>query len=711
MNHPEIPTYTPGTVLTVGTHHAKILNYIASGGFAQVYSAEMFPADASTGSNLTCLKRVIIPEKAGLNTLRAEVNAMKLLKGSKHVVCYIDSHAARSLLQNGTYEVFLLMEYCAAGGLIDFMNTRLQNRLKEYEILDIMSQVTQGIAAMHALQPPLIHRDIKIENVLISADGEYKVCDFGSVSGAIRPPRSPQEFAFVQHDILKNTTAQYRSPEMIDLYRCQAIDEKSDIWALGIFLYKLCYYTTPFEKGGDQAILHSRYQFLPHPIYSDRLKNLISWMLSQEPMQRPNICQVLEEVSRMQGVRSPMRNFYLLRAMQRTNTSASFITPYVPVAGNNTFMVPPPQAAPLTPTQSLGANGMPMGVTSQPMPIMTKAGSATSSNGSIFPGTTNPMIVPTQLGPAQVAGPVSIGNQDISSSIAPPFGRTNTFPTNGFSTSPRKDGGVITSAVNTGAMATKDRPFNYVDSETQTSDAGSVKFSTPYLHSSAISSSRSLPAQQGDHDIRPRSSSLDFKSATRKKPADEEVLESLFALSNRRDDSNKLHSFNSFTSFLTDQRIPTGGSNVQTEPDSLMKIKSNPDTKESIQEKVQSLLKAADDSPKNKSTSEIAKLKSSPLFSENGLRKTISNVENGKSATKLTPSSFSTNEQSESKIKPPPPPPKPEHLRPKKPPKPAFLSGKKKEPEALLGEVKDAVMDSDADVIEVDVRKKIPGTL
>ncbi|GAV56039.1 hypothetical protein ZYGR_0AZ02110 [Zygosaccharomyces rouxii] len=711
MNHPEIPTYTPGTVLTVGTHHAKILNYIASGGFAQVYSAEMFPADSSTGTNLTCLKRVIIPEKAGLNALRAEVNAMKLLKGSKHVVCYIDSHAARSLLQNGTYEVFLLMEYCAAGGLIDFMNTRLQNRLKEYEILDIMSQVTQGIAAMHALQPPLIHRDIKIENVLISADGEYKVCDFGSVSGAIRPPRTPQEFAFVQHDILKNTTAQYRSPEMVDLYRCQAIDEKSDIWALGIFLYKLCYYTTPFEKGGDQAILHSRYQFLPHPIYSDRLKNLISWMLSQQPMQRPNICQVLEEVSRMQGVRSPMRNFYLLRAMQRTNTNTSFVAPSVPMVGTNTFMAPPVQVAPLTPTQSLGANSIPVGVSPQPMPIMAKAGSSTSTGGNIFPSAANPMVVPTQLGPAQVAGPVPVGNQDNSSGILPPFNRASTLPANGFSTSPERDGGVITSAVNTGPMTMKDRPFNYVDSETQTSDAASITYSTPYLHPSAVSSTRSLPAQHEDHEVRPRSSSLDFKSAVRKKPADEEVLENLIALSNRRDYSNKRQSFNSFSSSQTDQRISTGGSNVQTTPDSLMRIKSNPDAKESIQKKVQSLLKAADDSPKNKSTSEIIKLESSPSYAENGLRKTTSNVENGKSAAKFARHPSSVNEKWESKSKPPPPPPKPEHLRPRKPPKPAFLSGKRKEPEVLLSEVRDAVMDSDVDTIEVDVRKKISGTL
>ena len=48
------------------------------------------------------------------------------------------------------------------GGLIDFMNTRLQDRLTESEILKIFGDVSQGVACMHYLQPPLLHRDIKV---------------------------------------------------------------------------------------------------------------------------------------------------------------------------------------------------------------------------------------------------------------------------------------------------------------------------------------------------------------------------------------------------------------------------------------------------------------------------------------------------------------------------------------------------------------------
>ncbi|CAD1779416.1 similar to Saccharomyces cerevisiae YIL095W PRK1 Protein serine/threonine kinase [Maudiozyma barnettii] len=316
MNQPQIPLYQPNQTLTVGSHQVKVVRYLTSGGFAQVYKVEFSPIDPYINSNLGCLKRVIIPNKQNLNMLRAEVEAMKLLKNNRHVVSYVDSHAAKSITIPGNYEVFLLMEYCEKGGLIDFLNTRLQNRLNDDEILNIMSQITQGIAAMHALQPSLVHRDIKIENVLIAANGDFKICDFGSVCGVVRPPRNNQELEYVKHDIMRNTTAQYRSPEMLNLTSGFPIDEKSDIWAMGVFLYKICYYTTPFEKAGESAILQARFQFPAIPIYNDRIKNLIKVMLSKLPTNRPNVCQVLEEVSRIQGKQCPIKNFYLERAIE-----------------------------------------------------------------------------------------------------------------------------------------------------------------------------------------------------------------------------------------------------------------------------------------------------------------------------------------------------------------------------------------------------------
>ena len=301
--------FVPGTKVQVGSHRVVIEKYLSEGGFAHVYVVRLpKPVD---GVELAVLKRVAVPDKEHLANMRTEVDTMKRLRGQKPIVKYIDSHASQ--LKGGGYEVFLLMEYCAGGGLIDFMNTRLQNRLTEPEILKIFSDVAEGVACMHYLKPPLLHRDLKVENVLISSTSlvrTYKVCDFGSAA----PPRpaatTAAEGRLIEDDIQRHTTLQYRSPEMIDVYRKQPIDEKADIWALGVLLYKLCYYTTPFEEVGQMAILNARFKYPAHPVFSDQLKLLIASMLREQPSQRPNIYQVLQKACQMQGKEVPIHDIY-----------------------------------------------------------------------------------------------------------------------------------------------------------------------------------------------------------------------------------------------------------------------------------------------------------------------------------------------------------------------------------------------------------------
>lgn len=320
MPPPPPNAYPPGTKLTVGSHKINITKYISAGGFALVYTCQIDPP--FNGATSGCLKRVAVPNKWQLNLLRQEVDAMKRLRGNPTIVSYIDSHASRLGSGDGPvaqqYEVFLLMEYCSNNGLIDFMNTRLTNKLTEPEILVIMRDITLGVAMCHNLQPPLLHRDIKIENVLIDDKGTYKLCDFGSSVGYIPAPKSEKDLKSVLDDIMQHTTPQYRAPEMIDLSRGFPIDDKLDIWALGCFLYKLCYYTTPFERSSHTTLQHLESLILhcssslriPHNqpglMFSGRLKNIIRCCLREDPRRRPNAVQLLAEVCSMMN--SPVPN-------------------------------------------------------------------------------------------------------------------------------------------------------------------------------------------------------------------------------------------------------------------------------------------------------------------------------------------------------------------------------------------------------------------
>jgi AP2-associated kinase len=303
-------TFLPGTKVQVGSQRVIIEKYLSEGGFAHVYVARV-PRD-NNQHEIAVLKRVAVPDKDHLASMRTEVETMKKLKGHRHIVTYMDSHASQ--LNGGGYEVFLLMEFCSGGGLIDFMNTRLQHRLTEPEILKIFGDVAEGVACMHYLKPPLLHRDLKVENVLISKSGSgsttYKLCDFGSTAAPRAAARTPEEGRLIEEDVQKHTTMQYRSPEMIDVWRKQPIDEKADIWALGVLLYKLCYYTTPFEEVGQMAILNASFKYPSYPQFSDKLKKFIGWMLKEDPRYRPNIYQVIKETCGMRGTPIPIKDIY-----------------------------------------------------------------------------------------------------------------------------------------------------------------------------------------------------------------------------------------------------------------------------------------------------------------------------------------------------------------------------------------------------------------
>ncbi|CCF57038.1 hypothetical protein KAFR_0C00430 [Kazachstania africana CBS 2517] len=321
-----IEKFEKGQNLAVGTHKVEIVDYLTEGGFAQIYVVKFIEVlnefdNEDNGSNVrisnyslklgdvACLKRVLVYDEVGLNEMRNEVNVMKKLRGCPNIVQYYDSNATRSHNGNPGYEVLLLMELCSNNSLLNYMNQRLATQLSEKEVLKIMYDVTSGVAQMHYLKTPLIHRDIKIENVLVDSNNNFKLCDFGSATTCPPVATTHQDIALLGQNVYVHTTPQYRSPEMIDLYRYLPINEKSDIWALGVFLYKLLFYTTPFETTGQFAMLHSKFD-IPANKYSSKIINLVIIMLSENLNLRPNIYQVMHYICQLIQVDTPILDIY-----------------------------------------------------------------------------------------------------------------------------------------------------------------------------------------------------------------------------------------------------------------------------------------------------------------------------------------------------------------------------------------------------------------
>ncbi|KAI9201799.1 serine/threonine-protein kinase ppk30 [Polychytrium aggregatum] len=262
-------SFPPGTMLSINGSVAMVERFLAEGGFAHVYLV-------SVSNEPMCVKRIACMDESTLAEFQKEVDFMKKLNGHRNIVQF--AGACSHPLKHGGYEMLILMEYCPGGRLVDYLNARLPRRLNEMEVLTIFSDICEGVAYMHMQSPVIVHRDLKVENVLVSKSGTYKLCDFGSATTQLVPPGAQlkaQEIQKLEDEISKFTTLQYRSPEMCDLYQKRGLTEKLDIWALGVLLYKLCYYTTPFEDSGKMAIINVRYSFPTTPVYSPAIQKLI----------------------------------------------------------------------------------------------------------------------------------------------------------------------------------------------------------------------------------------------------------------------------------------------------------------------------------------------------------------------------------------------------------------------------------------------------
>jgi serine/threonine-protein kinase len=154
-----------------------------------------------------------------------------------------------------------------------------QGPLDPARAIGIARQVARGVAAAHAAG--IVHRDLKPANVMLLPDGLVKVLDFG--------------LAKARAEGLSRTggmlgTAAYMAPEQI---RSEAVDPRTDLWALGVVLYEMVTGRKPFRGEHEASLAHAIVHAEPAPPSAVRgglpagLEALILALLAKDPASRP----------------------------------------------------------------------------------------------------------------------------------------------------------------------------------------------------------------------------------------------------------------------------------------------------------------------------------------------------------------------------------------------------------------------------------------
>ena len=175
---------------------------------------------------------------------------------------------------------YLLLELCERGDLSSYLKST--GPLSEDKIRKIGREIAEGIRYLHSNR--VLHRDLKLCNILIADDGAVKICDFGL---AVKLKDDSEE-----RETLCGTP-NYISPEIVNKH---SYNQKADCWAFGCILYALATGNPPFEGRTVKETLQKIQQFnfkLPQKL-SPQFKDLLQSLISPDTSKRldsTKICQ------------------------------------------------------------------------------------------------------------------------------------------------------------------------------------------------------------------------------------------------------------------------------------------------------------------------------------------------------------------------------------------------------------------------------------
>lgn len=225
---------------------------------------------------LTALKlceRKRIAEVQAKKCLMQEVSILKRLTGHPNTIQLFE------VIETSTH-VVLVMEFAAGGDLLRYVRQR--RRLAEPIAQDLFKQLADGIQHVHSMS--VVHRDIKLENLLLDTFGCLKIADFG-VAVVVKPiSRRLHEHC---------GTPSYIAPEILQEsgYEGQPVD----VWSAGVVLYATLCGRVPF-KGENLAelkrcILRGRFSIPSH--LSDKAASLLRSIIVVDPRKRATLRDVL----------------------------------------------------------------------------------------------------------------------------------------------------------------------------------------------------------------------------------------------------------------------------------------------------------------------------------------------------------------------------------------------------------------------------------
>ncbi|XP_078516660.1 serine/threonine-protein kinase MARK2 isoform X16 [Lissotriton helveticus] len=248
----------------------RLLKTIGKGNFAKVKLARHVLTNKEVAVKIIDKTQL---NSSSLQKLFREVRIMKVLNHPNIVKLFEVIETEKTL--------YLVMEYASGGEVFDYLVAH--GRMKEKEARAKFRQIVSAVQYCH--QKLIVHRDLKAENLLLDADMNIKIADFGFSN----------EFTFGNKLDTFCGSPPYAAPE---LFQGKKYDgPEVDVWSLGVILYTLVSGSLPFDgqnlKELRERVLRGKYRI---PFYmSTDCENLLKKFLILNPSKRGTLEQIMRD--------------------------------------------------------------------------------------------------------------------------------------------------------------------------------------------------------------------------------------------------------------------------------------------------------------------------------------------------------------------------------------------------------------------------------
>src|SRR5579883_2531787 len=261
----------PGEVLR---KRYKVLSQIGQGGFGAVYKAE----DGELGQRLVAVKEM---SEQGLSQREIEEGVEAFKREALMLAGLMHEHLPRiydHFEEHGRW--YLVMDYIEGETLEEHFNRSRDGSLPLVMALKIALQICDVLDYLHSRQPPIIFRDLKPANIILTPKGDIFLIDFG-IARHFKPGQARDTIAF--------GSPGYAAPEQ---YGKAQTTPRADIYSLGAILHQML-------SGKDPSL--SPFRFPPLAGHDPALQHLIASMLAMGEEQRPATIGMVKQT--LEGLR------------------------------------------------------------------------------------------------------------------------------------------------------------------------------------------------------------------------------------------------------------------------------------------------------------------------------------------------------------------------------------------------------------------------